>query len=241
MWAGYVCQCVPVLYASVCTGVPACVYRCSYYISCFINYPFLLVGASPESPLQSSIHHSLESLLSPWRSRGQSSPPPHHVKLLSHSSSLGSLLKLPSPPLRRQEPCAKSCGRVLTSSENLRLIHEKEEKKKEEAQLKEERKRIREERKEIKEEQKRQREEQKQRKEEEKRQKEVQKEQKREEQKRQREEKKQQKEEQKRRKEEQRREQKSLREEGKQLKGSARGRTAGLRPQVASGEHTMNF
>jgi len=234
MWAGYVGQCVPVLYASVCTGVPAYVYRCCYYISCFINYPFLLVGASPDSPLQSSIHHSLESLLSPWRSRGQSSLPPHHVKLLSHSSSLRSLLKLPSPPLRRQEPCAKSCGRVLTSSENLRLIHEKEEKK-------EERKRIREERKEMKEEQKRQREEQKQRKEEEKRQKEVQKEQKREEQKRQREEKKQQKEEQKRRKEEQRREQKSLREEGKQLKGSARGRTAGLRPQVASGEHTMNF
>jgi len=61
VWAGHVCQCVPVLYVSVCTGVPAYVYRCSYYISCFINYPFL-VGASPESPLQSSIHHSLESL-----------------------------------------------------------------------------------------------------------------------------------------------------------------------------------
>jgi len=38
-----VCACVVCVYVYKCTGVW---YRCSYYISRFINYPFLLVGAS---------------------------------------------------------------------------------------------------------------------------------------------------------------------------------------------------
>ena len=77
--------------------------------------------------------------------------------------SLGKFLHTPRPPSKLPIHRPKSSGRVLTSLENLRMMEEREHKKKEEARLKEEQKKAREEKKfetmRIKEERKKAREE----------------------------------------------------------------------------------
>ena len=60
--------------------------------------------------------------------------------LEAHCGSLSSLLTLPDREKLKKTPPKKSCGRVLTSVENIRAIEEKERNKKEKARLKEERK-----------------------------------------------------------------------------------------------------
>ena len=64
--------------------------------------------------------------------------------LRPHSVSFDNLLNIPSPPPRPVTQRVKSCGRVLTSAENLKLMEEKEEKKREDARKKEERQCLRE-------------------------------------------------------------------------------------------------
>lgn len=61
--------------------------------------------------------------------------------------SLKKFLNTPRPPCRHPTEKPKSSGRVLTSLESIKIMEEREEKKKEEARLKEERKRAREEKK----------------------------------------------------------------------------------------------
>ena len=61
--------------------------------------------------------------------------------LEAHCGSLSSLLTLPDREKSKKTPPKKSCGRVLTSVENIRAMEEKERNKKEKARLKEERKR----------------------------------------------------------------------------------------------------
>ena len=60
--------------------------------------------------------------------------------LETHCGSLSSLLSVPERTNPKKAPPKKSCGRVLTSLENIRTIEEKERSKKEKARLKEERK-----------------------------------------------------------------------------------------------------
>ena len=70
---------------------------------------------------------------------------------LTRQLSLKKFLNTPKPPCRLPTAKPKSSGRVLTSLENLKVMEEREEKKREEARLKEERKRAREEKKKLKE------------------------------------------------------------------------------------------
>ena len=52
------------------------------------------------------------------------------------STTVSSFLSYPSPPSRIQAFKPKSCGRVLSSSENLLMLEEKEKKKKEKEKAK---------------------------------------------------------------------------------------------------------
>ena len=52
------------------------------------------------------------------------------------------MLTLPEREKSKKEPSNKSCGRILTSLENIIAIEEKEQNKKEKARLKEERKHV---------------------------------------------------------------------------------------------------
>ena len=65
-------------------------------------------------------------------------------------SGLSKLLELPKPPAKCVPPAKKSCAKVLTSTENLKLIEKKEREKREKIDLKESRRREREARREEK-------------------------------------------------------------------------------------------
>ena len=149
---------------------------------------------------------------------------PHDlVRQLRSSSSVRDLQNVFSPPAKRPAPCVKSSARAMTSSECLRLLQEKEDKKKHEALMKLQRKQQREEKKQKKEELQRLKELERRKKEEQRQQLKLQKE----EQKRQKEEQKRQREEQKRQKEEQKRQ----KEEQKWQKGEQKRQTKELQTQ----------
>ena len=67
-----------------------------------------------------------------------------------NSTAVSSFLSYPSPPARAETFKPKSCGRVLTSTENLALVKEKERQKEEKQRKKEERERKKKEREEAK-------------------------------------------------------------------------------------------
>ena len=152
------------------------------------------------------------------------------VRQLRSHSAVRDVLDDFSSPTKRTAPRVKSSARVLTSSECLRLLQEKEDKKEHEALMKLQRKQQREEKKQKKEELQRLKELERRKKEEQRQQLKLQKE----EQKRQKEEQKRQKEEQKRQKEEQKwqkEEQKRQKEEQKCQKGEEKRRTKELQTQ----------
>ena len=67
-----------------------------------------------------------------------------------NSNAVSSFLSYPSPPARAETFKPNSCGRVLTSTENLALVKEKERQKEEKQRKKEERERKKKEREEAK-------------------------------------------------------------------------------------------
>ena len=72
------------------------------------------------------------------------------VEGVIRKSGLSKLLELPKPPAKCVPPAKKSCAKVLTSTENLKLIEKKEREKREKIDLKESRRREREARREEK-------------------------------------------------------------------------------------------
>ena len=78
------------------------------------------------------------------------------VLIPAPASTIEKFFPRPPSPLHLPAVKPKSCGRVLTSTENLKILKEKEQKKEEEKKKKEENKRQREERKKQKEEDKKQ-------------------------------------------------------------------------------------
>ena len=85
----------------------------------------------------SRIHHKRYHSSSRPSRRSFSAPGKHSSRVQPHCGSLTTLL---APPIRTDMPLRKSCGRVLTSIENVRAINEKERMKKEKLRQKEERK-----------------------------------------------------------------------------------------------------
>ena len=61
-----------------------------------------------------------------------------------HKSGLSKLLQIPKPPALRVPPAKKSCAKVLTSTENLKIMEGKEREKREKIELKETKRRERE-------------------------------------------------------------------------------------------------
>ena len=121
-------------------------------------------SSDPTSVTEPQARHRLSRRRSsscPRVRRCSTSPSRDYVRLMRGHSSMGDLLNVPSPPVRYKAPPMKSCGRVLTSTDSLRLLQEKEDKKKQEALEKLERQQQREERKRQKEEENRRKEEQK--------------------------------------------------------------------------------
>ena len=85
------------------------------------------------------------------------SPAASHVWMQPlHSTGISELLSYPEPPSRAPTLNPKSCGRVLTSQENLLILEEKKLAKEEKEREKEARKRAREEKKSMKETERRQ-------------------------------------------------------------------------------------
>ena len=66
------------------------------------------------------------------------------VEGVIRKSGLSKLLEPPKPPAKCVPPAKKSCAKVLTSTENLKLIEKKEREKREKIELKETKRRERE-------------------------------------------------------------------------------------------------
>ena len=66
------------------------------------------------------------------------------VESVIHKSGLSKLLEPPKPPAKCVPPAKKSCAKVFTSTENLKLIEKKEREKRERIELKETKRRKRE-------------------------------------------------------------------------------------------------
>ncbi len=80
---------------------------------------------------------------------------------LKETNLITKFLKYPSPIRKVSKPNLQQSGRVLTSSQNLKILEDKEKQKQQAALEKEERKRVREEKRLLKEQEKRERQEKK--------------------------------------------------------------------------------